>query len=289
MENEILENGTPETEVVQETVAAPEAAPEEAKSFVDTAKDTANKVVDKVTEVVKNPKDILAKIKAVPAKIWAMIGGGIAAIVVAIVLISILTNTYKTPIKLMQAVQNNKSAATYYTKQINQTNGLCTKELKDIVSVIKKTDDYEDMMDEIKESIEESKEEYGNNFKYKYKIVDKEKIDKDDLKETQKTLRSQGKSMYSEYNDLDSDDYEDLADELEITKSQAKKFATAAKGIGKTLKGAKVTAGYELTVEITLTGSEVEEETSYERTVYVYKVNGRWVSANALTTLLYLI
>ena len=296
MENEILENGTTETAEVQETVEVTETvetpetveAPAENKTFVDTAKDTANKVVDKVTEVVKNPKDILAKIKAVPVKIWALIGGGIAAIVAAIVLISILTNTYKTPIKLMQAVENNKKASTYYSKQVKTVNGLCEKELKEIVNIMKKTDDYEDNLDDIQDAIDEAKDTYGNNYKYKYKIVDKEKIDRDDLKETQKAVRSQGKSMYNEFDDLDSDDYEDLADEMEISKSQAKKLAKAAKSIGKTLKGAKITAGYELTVEVTLTGSEVDEETSYERTVYVYKVNGRWVSANALTTLFYL-
>lgn len=301
MENEILENGTtPETEEVVETVeavetAAAEAAPEAEKtSVVDKVKTLANNVVAKCKELWADRENLLAKVKelpgklkTVPKKIWMMIGGGVAALIAIIIVLSLLGNNYKTPVKLLQAVENNKSAAAYYNKQVKAVNGLCESELKTIMNIFKKTDDYDDAIDELKDAIDEAKDAYGNNYKYKYKIVDKEKIDKDELKETQKTIREKGKSMYKEYKDLDSDDYEDLADDMDITKGQAKKVAKAAMKIGKTLKGAKFTKGYKLTVEVTLTGSEVEDAEPVERTIYVYKVNGRWVSSSALSMLIY--
>ena len=301
MENEILENGTtPETEEVVETVeavetAAAEAAPEAEKtSVVDTVKGVANNAVAKGKALWADRENLLAKakelpgkLKTVPKKIWMMIGGGVAALIALIVVLSLLGNTYKTPVKLLQAVENNKNAAAYYNKQVKAVNGLCESELKTIMNIFKKTDDYDDAIDELKDAIDEAKDTYGNNYKYKYKIVDKEKIDKDELKDTQKSLRSQGKSMYNEYDDLDSDDYEDLADDMDITKGQAKKVAKAAKKIGKTLKGAKITKGYKLTVEVTLTGSEVEDAEPVEKTIYVYKVNGRWISSTALSMLIY--
>ena len=44
-------------------------------------------------------------------------------------------------------------------------------------------------------------------------------------------------------------------------------------------------AGYELTVTVTLSGSELDEPEEDEITMTVYKVNGRWVSEDALETL----
>ena len=115
----------------------------------------------------------------------------------------------------------------------------------------------------------------------KYKIEDKEKLGKDELKDIQKEIRSAGKSYYNAYSDLDSDDYESIAESLDITKAQAKKLASLYKSIGKTLKTAKVTKGYKLTVTRTLTGSELDEPIETELEIYVYKVNGRWISDDA--------
>lgn len=285
MENEILENGaTPETEVVQEPEAVVTETTETAAAAPKGNKITAllGKASDKGKELAANPKAVWEKIKAVPKKIWIAIGAGVAAILALVIILSIVTNTYKTPIKLMQAVANNKKASAQMTKEAAQYNGLCEKEFKQIANIMKKSDSYDDALESYEEDIEDMKEAYGDNYKFKYKVVDKEKIDKDDLKDYQKEIRSMGKSYYKSYSDLDSDDYEDLADMLGISKANAKKLAKLYKSIGKTLKGAKVTKGYELTVEVTITGSELDEPITNEITVEVYKVNGRWISDDML-------
>ena len=165
MENEILENGTtPETEEVVETVeavetAAAEAAPEAEKtSVVDTVKGVANNAVAKGKALWADRENLLAKakelpgkLKTVPKKIWMMIGGGVAALIALIVVLSLLGNTYKTPVKLLQAVENNKNAAAYYNKQVKAVNGLCESELKTIMNIFKKTDDYDDAIDVVEQ------------------------------------------------------------------------------------------------------------------------------------------
>jgi hypothetical protein len=274
MENEILENGTtPETEVVQET----ETAAAEIKGNKITA--LLGKAADKGKEMVANPKALWEKIKAVPKKIWIAIGAGVAAILALVIILSIVTNTYKTPIKLMQAAENSKKASAQVNKEIAQYNGLCEKEFKQISNIMKKTDAYESELESAEESIDYKKETYGDNYKIKYKIEDKEKLDKDELKEKQKEIRAIGKSYYKSYSELDADDYEDMADMLDISKAQAKKLAKLYKSIGKTLKGAKVTKGYKLTLTKTITGSELDEPIEQEGIeICVYKINGRWVS-----------
>lgn len=282
MENEILENGTtPETEIVQETETVVTEPTETAATETKGNKITAalGKAADKGKELAANPKALWEKIKAVPKKIWIAIGAGVAALVALIVVLSIVTNTYKTPIKLMEAVQNNKKASAQVNKEIAQYNGLCEKEFKQISNIMKKTDAYEEELESYEESIEYKKETYGDDYKIKYKIEDKEKLDKDELKDIQKSIRATGKSYYKAYSELDSDDYEDMADALDISKSQAKKIAKLYKSIGKTLKGAKVTKGYKLTLTKTITGSELDDPIEQEDIeIYVYKVNGRWVS-----------
>lgn len=288
MENEILENGTtPETEIVQEpetVVTEPTAETTETPAATgNKITEALGKAADKGKEMIANPKAVWEKIKAVPKKVWIGIGAGVAAILALILCLSIFTNTYKTPIRLLEATLNNKKASAQMTKEAAQYNGLCEKEYKKIAKIMKKSDSYDDALESYEESIEYKKENYGDNFKIKYKITDKEKLDKDELKDIQKAIRSEGKGYYNYYSDLESEDYEDIADSLDISKSQARELAKQYKSIGKTLKSAKVTKGFKLTVTKIITGSELDEPIEQEDIeICVYKVNGRWVSDRVL-------
>lgn len=305
MENEILENGTtPETEEVVETVetvetaetaeAAETVATEQpaAKSKFDVKDNvitaTVKKVADKGKELVSDPKGLWEKIKALPKKIWIFAGAGLAVLIAAIVLLSMTGNTYKTPINLLEDLENTKKATKIIDNRVALLNGFCEDEYDDIISIMKKSDDYEDAILDYEDEIEDNKETYGSNYKIKYKIVDKEEVEREDRKTAQTTIRSRGEYMLEELEDLDSDDYEEIADDLGITKSQAKKLVKYEKEIAKTLKKAKVEEAYELTVEVTFSGSEVEDYEPFERTIVVYKIDGRWVSTTALQMLFYL-
>lgn len=278
-----------------ESTQAPQAEPK-APSFLQklaallvTVVEKAKGLLNKLPDPVKN---FFNKVINLPKKIWIMIGGAVGAVIVAIIVISLLTNTYKTPVTIMQQNANAKKFSSMFDQAADQLNGFATKDFKAILKVMKSSEDFEDMMEEAKEAfeeeIEEKKENYGDNYKYKYKVTEKEALDKDDVRDFKKELRNAGKSLLEigdEVEDYDSDDWEDVADALGVSKSNAKKLVKSIEALGKTLKGADVTAGYELTVTVTLSGSELDEPEEDEITMIVYKVNGRWVSEDALETL----
>ena len=220
-------------------------------------------------------------------KPWLIAGIGALVVVAAVVLALVLFvfNTYKTPVKLIEEFANAKKASAMYDAFADLNNGFCKDEMAEIMKIIKKTEVYDNIIDSFEYQIEENKEEYGSNYKLKYKIEDKEKIDKDDLKEIRDNMRDTGEEMLDELNDLDDYDYEDLADEMDISESQAKKLIKAEKEIAKILKKVKITEGYKLTVTIKTTGSELDDPIEDEMEINVYKINGRWVSDMSLMAL----
>ncbi len=293
MENEIFET-TPETEVQEQPIAQPvEETPVEGKKL-DIA-GMANSVADKAKELYNNKGSLIEKIKAVPKKLWIMAGAAIAALIAIIVAISLFTNTYKAPIKVMQKQANAKSYTNSFQSMRDSLNGIAKSEIKAIEKLYKKTDEYKDniadMKEDFKDGIEELKDEYGKNYKITYKIEDKEKLEKEDLREMRDTLRDFADNydeLKDETNDYDSDDWSDAADEVGLSKANTKKLVKELISIGKICKKAKVTKGYELTGVMKLTGSELDEPQEQEFTIRVYKVNGRWVSESALNQLGYM-
>ncbi len=293
MENEIYENGSaPETEVLYQPGETEELQPVETEVLqpVETTEtapvtgnaitDAFNKVANKGKELIENPQPLIEKIKAVPVKIWALIGGGIAAIIAIIVVLSLLGNTYKTPIKAAEKVLNSKSVKQVIDRAPAVLNGFGEDEAKVLIGIAKKSDLYKDNIEDIEETfdnaIEMVEDTLGKNYKISLKVTDKEKLEKDDLKNFRDQLRAIGK-MGSLLEDLDNDDYDDMADELGISKAQAKKAVKNVLAFCKDCKGAKVQKGYELTIEVKITGKELDDPVEFEIALDVFKVDGRWV------------
>ena len=82
--------------------------------------------------------------------------------------------------------------------------------------------------------------------------------------------------------DMDNDDLKDTADEMGLKKDDLKKLAQIAKDLGKKLKKAKVTAGYDLEVNIRIKGSDDEDDNDIDMTVV--KVDGKWVSLSSVNS-----
>ncbi len=273
-----MENNYENVEVVNEA-----EAPVEAATPVEIPVEAPVEAPAEAPEAKQEPK--------FPVKLVAILAGAAVTLIALIVILaSIFTNTYKTPLNLMADRANEKKASKILDAEIDTLNGLCEKEYKALMKLMQKSDDYDE--EEIEEGYEEDidamKDEYGKNYKYSYKIEDKDKIDKDELKELRseiKSLAKEIKSVLDEMEDYDSDEWEDLADELGLKKSQAKKLEDILEDVYKELKSVKVTKGFELTVKTTLKGSELDEPEEDEVTICVYKINGRWVSEEALSSL----
>ena len=187
-EPEVAEAAPVQPEVAAEPVAEPvaepaaEAAPSNAE--VGAAFATLGKAVTNNPTVVKVKTTITDFIQKTDKKVLIAIGAGAAAFVfVAVLLICIFGNTYKTPLK-------NYVDVMFYAKA-GKVDNLAPKEYwewyedkydKDVKDL------KEDLKDEAKDIKDEFKDEYGWNYKVKTKITDKDKLDKDDLKELAETL-----------------------------------------------------------------------------------------------------
>lgn len=269
MENEIYENDlTPATE---------EQQPADTKQKIVNL---ANSLLEKAKGLLSN-KDVLPeKVKAIPRKIWIIAGAAVVALVAVIVVVSLLGNTYKTPIQAAEKLVNTKSVEKILDRAPTLLNGFGDGEAKKLIKIIKKSDQFGDTLEDAEDAYEELvqnlKDEYGNNYKIKLKIDEKEKLEKEDTKEFRDQLRDVS-DFEEQLKDMDPDDYEDMADELGISKSQAKDMVKQLRSFCKMCKTAKVTAGYELSVIVSITGSELEEPEEQDMTVRVFKVDGRWV------------
>ena len=128
-----------------------------------------------------------------------------------------------------------------YKKPIdNMLNGIQKTNVKTFLKAFPDVmkEDLEDYIekDDLEDLMDEFEDEVGKNPKITYKILDKEKIDKDDL--------------------------EDIQDDLEDEYEDAKKSKI------------KVTAGYKLTVKLTVKGKD--DSQSNTTTINVYKIGGKW-------------
>lgn len=213
----------------------------------------------------------------------------IAVIVVLAIAIPLLYglvfNTYKTPLKLEEAVMNAKTYNAYVKACMKQTNGILNKEFKAAYKIYTSSEEYdkEEEKDSFEEELEEVKEEYGSNFKYYYEIEDKEKIDKDELKDLKEEIHDYAKAALKNLKDVDDEDYEEMADYMGISEKKAEKLVKLAESAYKKMKAVKITAGYELDVKLMVKGSELDEpEEIWNGTVTVYKVNGKWVDIDEL-------
>lgn len=160
-------------------------------------------------------------------KLYAIIGGIAALVIILIVIIAIAcSGGYKKPIDNFFKGMQTGNAKTV----LKAFPDVMKDDLEDTID--------DDAMDTVKESLED---EFGKNVKITYKILDKEKIDKDDLKELQDNLEE-------EYDD-------------------AKKSKV------------KVSAGYKLTVKANIKGKDDSDSDSL--TINVYKIGGKWCLANS--------
>ena len=240
-------------------------------------------------KALKKAKPFLDKVKSLPKKVWIAVAAAVVVLVGAIVLIGALNNTPTTPIKLMVNAMNNKKTPKSLDYNVKLLNGFLEDEVKEIYKVLAKTDLGEELLEYVQESFEENveyyQEQYGDNYKGSFKVENKEKLEKSDLREMRDYFKEAAESleeMIEETEDWDSDDWEDAADEVGMTKSQMKSFVKALEKLAKAMKKVDVTDGYELDVVYKITGSELDEPEEQEDTVYVFKVNGRWISLESI-------
>ena len=191
-------------------------------------------------------------------------------------------NTYESPIKLMESDYNSKSFS-FISIYKDAFNGLSSSNVKTICDILGKIEMGGKTAKEAgKEQVAEWKEEYGSNYKFKLTITDKEKLEEDDLKSIEEKLVGYFENMAEL--DVDDDAMEAAAEQMGIKTKDVKSLVKAIKGLGKDLKGKKVTDGYKLTVTQKVTGKNLDEPQEEEETMRVVKFGGRWVAVDMITS-----
>lgn len=259
------------------------AVPDDAKAcpqcgaMLDGASAPAPAAKNGVVAMLKEKKNLLIGIAA-----------AIVVLILAIGLLPNLFGSYKTPVKLAVSSMNAKKLDLEDTF-VNSMGGFGKSELKTIYKILSSSDNFkdykEDSEDRFADMLEDTEDDYGKNWKVSYKIDDKEKLDKDDLKDAKDSIKNTANSLIDwadEILDLDNGELKDTADEMGLKKDDLKKLAQTAKDLGKKLKKAKVSAGYELDLNMQIKGSEDDED--YDTDMIVVKVGGKWVALNAITS-----
>ena len=216
-----------------------------------------------------------------------------AALIVGLCLLLFNSSSRTTPIKVLEKYANAKEieVETFVRDMIGGIEG---NNAVKIVKLAAKSDEFKDRFEDLEEdaadAYEDSKDEYGKNFKIRYKN-DKEveeKLDRDELKDYKSDLKSLGEdyaALGKALGKLKSGDLKDLAEDLDMDVKDVKACIECLKTIGQKLKGAEITEGYDLEYLITITGSELDEPEEDDGELTVLKINGKWVSTQGLSLL----
>ena len=217
----------------------------------------------------------------------------VAAALVALLCVLIFGSSRTTPIRVMEKYENAREIK-LETVVKDMLAGVEGNNAAKIVKLARKSDEFKNRIEELEEdaadAYEDNQDEYGKNFKIRYKN-DKEveeKLDRDELKDYKSRIKDLGEdyaALGKALGKLKSSELKDLAEDLDMSTKDLKECIDCLKAIGSKLKGAEVSEGYDLEYLITITGSELDEPEEDDGELTVLKVNGKWVSTQSFSLL----
>ena len=257
-----------ESKKAAEAAQAQGEAGAETSSVIDNEKDSVKLDVSGVVEKAKSHKDLLIKI-----------GCGVAVVILLLILKSLFSSSYKTPINNIVSAINKGTKADYLTLYNAGLPKNLAKLNKEIYTTFDE-DRLEDKDDDVKDAFEELKDKYSK-VKIKFVYDSKEKLSKTELNEFKDDLEEGDfediTDMIDEIEDEIDDKAEDLADMLDVSESDLKKVVKDYIKYLKTFKKIKITAGYKVRGQYVLKNGGDEINKTDKITMYIVKLNGDWV------------
>lgn len=249
--------------------------------------------IENETPVAEKKKIELSKVKSwikekLTPKVLVIFGIALVVLIGAIVGIRYATNNYMTPVRYSEKLENRE---TIDGKKYLKTGFkyLGAKNGGQILDILCESDDFLDYVEGIEEDCEENYEWmqdiYGDDFKVTYAVEDKIELEKADLRAFQKKFRQYVKNLeklVEETEDFTASDWGDFADDMGLTRAQAKNFVRALGKMADDIGRVEVTAGYELDVLRTVTGDMLDEPMETVTTIRVMKANGHWIAVDIL-------
>lgn len=212
-------------------------------------------------------------------KIMILCPLAIVLIIGIVIALSILTNNYMTPVKFLEKYENTGSYSTI-DYIIDSNGGLAKNELKKIWKILIKSDDVKEVVEEFEEDRSKEYQRYldsNPNYKVKLKIVNKDKLEKEDLKKYRELLQDYVydiQDAVDETEEFTSADWNDIAEEMGLLKNEAKDLIKGFEKLAKKYGRIEVTKGYNLKIERIL-----DEGIPRKYNIVVIKVNGKWMLA----------
>ena len=240
----------------------------DSNAVIDNEKDSVALDVSGVVEKAKSHKDLLIKI-----------GCGVAVVILLLILKSLFSASYKTPINnIVSAINKGKKAdyLTLYNAGLPKNLAKLNKELYTLID----EDGLEDKNDDLSDAFEELKDKYPK-FKIAFDVDSKEKLTKTELSEFKDELEEGDfedlDDMIDEIEDEIDDKAEDLADMLDVSESDLKKVIKDYIKYLKSFKKIKITAGYKVRGQYVAKSGSDEINKTDKVTMYIVKMNGNWV------------
>lgn len=201
-----------------------------------------------------------------------LIGIAAAAVVALIVLIALISTVfgggYKKVIKNSISLVNKKNESSLAYLEFGEL-----KEQYEYSELYAEITDAD--KDQYEEAIEALEDEFGSNYKIKYKFHKAEKMDKDDLEDLNDELEDDAEDYLDMEDDI-MDMLEEMCDEEDISSKDQKKLEKAMKNVFKAYDDIKIKAAYEVTLKCEIKGKDGKEEFKIKDLI-VAKINGDWI------------
>lgn len=255
--------------------AAPAYAAPEAPAYADPC----TPPVEEKPAKAKKPVNI--KLIAIIVAAALVVGGVVAWLLIA--------NPFAdptTPLKDYIAYQNNEELS--LSDERDMFAGLADDSVKKIYNIFEQTKLFESAEESWENKVDGYEESYGDDYEFSYKVVEKYKAPEAYVMSMEAQFFDMGTSLKAKVRTVTEDDIEEIAEYLDIEEEDVEDLLDALKKLGDALIKANVTEVYEIEYEYIIEGEEVEEDEDDEpdyRTFTVYKINGKFISSNAISML----
>jgi len=197
---------------------------------------------------------------------------------------------YAAALNLYLDVKNARSLAEKTKAEDQLTNGLLSGVIQEYYRILCCSASYlTEKTRECDQSVNENKDAYGEDYRFSCGVVTEEKADKAAVDAFQKELDLMLEGMQFSLEAMDGFDeakWEEVGEIWKMSAQDAKAFRNVVEMAYAKLKTLQVTEGYWLDVRILATGSKLSEQKQVvSEEIYVYKVNGQWICADAIDCL----
>lgn len=217
-----------------------------------------------------------------------IIGAAAAAVVVLLVIIIAIANSssYKTPVKgLVKLI--NKQSTDVFAYQEFIFDPIRSDYTQTAYKIMKKNEEVKEDFEDIKGDIKDFFDDIDGFKISSCDFVKAEPMKSSALRDIQRNSFDSDvyEDLLEEFEDkyLDKADFEELAEKLDISVSDAKKLVNEAKKVFKAYGKVKVSDGYEVTLRIYGKYDGDSDKTEKIEGIRIIKVNGTWYVYDAST------